>query len=224
MTGGKGIVVTHTSALESNFDFSQNISRQNKLLVQEYFEGTLHSAFTIFFGNQSSTYFADEEIDDLFVVKSATMPSSLKEAMKNEIKRVIRMYLNHLKLENGVFHIQFISHRNDFKIIDICARPPGDLFYLLLKYQCGFDFAKYWTNPSQTLFPKYEENGNSYVVRYVLNLDRQLDQKFKDDVISEFDIIYKEKDQSEAKSSGRIIFLRFSDISELEEFKKSITS
>jgi hypothetical protein len=132
--------------------------------------------------------------------------------------------LNHLKLENGIFHIQFIVQDYDFRIIDICARPPGDLFYLLLKYQHGFDFAKYWTDPSQTLFPKYEENRNSYVVRYVLNLDRRLDKKFKDDIISDFDIIHKENHQSEAKSLGKIVFLRFSDISGLEEFKKSLIS
>ena len=222
MTGGKGIVLTDISTLENNFDLSRNISRQNRVLVQEYFEGTLHSAFTIFSQNRYVTYFADEEIDELFVVKAATMPSRLKKAIKNEVKRVIRKYLNHLNQENGIFHIQFIVQGDDFKIIDICARPPGDLFYLLLKYQCGFDFAKYWTNPSQPMFPEYEENGSSYVVRYVLNLDRRLDQKFKDDIISEFDIIYKENHQLQAKSLGKIVFLRFSDISELEEFKKSL--
>jgi carbamoylphosphate synthase large subunit len=224
MTGGKGIFLADISTLENNFDLSRNISRQNKVLVQEYFEGTLHSAFTIFSENRYVTYFADEEIDALFVVKAATMPSRLNETIKNEVKRVIRKYLNHLNLEIGIFHIQFIVHDDDFRIIDICARPPGDLFYLLPKYQCGFDFAKYWTNPSETLFPKYEENRNSYVVRYVLDLDRRLDQKFKDDIISEFNIIYTENHHSEAKSFGKIVFLRFSNISELEEFKKSIMS
>jgi hypothetical protein len=224
MTGGKGIFLADVSTLENNLDLSRNISRQNKVLVQEYFEGTLHSAFTIFSENRYVTYFADEEIDALFVVKAATMPSRLNETIKNEVKRVIRKYLNHLNLEIGIFHIQFIVHDDDFRIIDICARPPGDLFYLLPKYQCGFDFAKYWTNPSETLFPKYEENRNSYVVRYVLDLDRRLDQKFKDDIISEFNIIYTENHHSEAKSFGKIVFLRFSNISELEEFKKSIMS
>jgi biotin carboxylase len=221
MTGGKGVVLSDISTLENNFDLFPNISRQNKVLVQEYFEGTLHSAFTIFSQNKYETYFADEEIDESFVVKAATMPSRLSESIKNEVIRVIRKYLNHLKLENGIFHIQFIVQDYDFRIIDVCARPPGDLFYLLLKYQYGFDFAKYWTNPSQTLFPKYEENGSSYVVRYVLSLDRRLDQKFEDVVIADFDIIYKEN-QSEAKSLGKIVFLRFSDISGLAEFKKSL--
>lgn len=65
------------------------------------------------------------------------------------------------------------------------------------------------------------KNVSNYVVRHVLNLDRRLDEKFKGNIISEFDILYHDYHKSEAESYGKIVFLSFGKISELEKFKET---
>jgi biotin carboxylase len=218
MTGGKGIVLTDISTLENNFEFPENISRQQKFLIQEFTEGTLHSAFTVFSSDQNVTFFADEQIDETFRVNIAVVPSGLNEGIKNEVKSVIHSYLKHLKLERGMFHIQFIQREGKFQIIDICARPPGDLFFLLMKFKYGFDFSKYWIRPMEISEEANMRSDNSYVVRFVAGVNSDLHQEYKKNVIAQYQLLYRSKRSKELESHGEILFLKFVNLNELNQF------
>ncbi|MDC1288184.1 ATP-grasp domain-containing protein [Gammaproteobacteria bacterium] len=45
-----------------------------------------------------------------------------------------------LSLETGIFHVQFILQNDEPVIIEICRRPPGDLYIKLVEHATGIDY------------------------------------------------------------------------------------
>jgi hypothetical protein len=44
---------------------------------------------------------------------------------------------------DGIFHVQYIQTDKGPIIIEICRRPPGDLYINLVKYATGLDYPMY---------------------------------------------------------------------------------
>ena len=51
-------------------------------------------------------------------------------------------------MTNGLIHVQFIIDNNeDYWLIEITRRCPGDLYSNLIYYSTGFNYAKYYIEP-----------------------------------------------------------------------------
>ena len=48
-----------------------------------------------------------------------------------------------MSLKTGIFHVQFILRNNEPIIIEICRRPPGDLYLDFVKMATSLDYASY---------------------------------------------------------------------------------
>ena len=219
MTGGKGIFLTKRENLINDISLNVSNTRQRKLLVQEYIEGSLHSAFTVFDGTKTLTFFADEEIDDTYKVRLAVMPSTLETGIRTSVSSDVQKYIELLGLKQGLIHIQFILSKNVYKVIDVCARPPGDLFILLPLYAYKFNFSEYWIQPTKLCSVTLADESVGHTIRLVQYPWESMMKNYDSKILEEFTVRIEEKSSQQLQETQRIIFYRLDSVKEVNDFK-----
>lgn len=212
LTGGKGVVEVIPDVILEKAKSSLNISRSDKLLLQQKIEGPLYSVLTLSFHGKKRSFFADEEIDSDYRVKYAFMPSSLSAKMKQEVTDAVNIFMNEVNLINGILHVQFMVMNDCFYIIDLCCRPPGDLYFLLLDYCYGIKLAKFIFEPSDSFIYKSAKAKDGCVVRYVAKPGESMKWIDQKNIIDVIDIRNSNGSISEMEFSGAVYFSRFSSI------------
>ena len=220
MTGGKGIFLASEQNLSNRIKLSLKSSRQSKVIIQEHLEGSLHSALTLFNDDYQTTFFADEEIDETFRVRIASMPSSLSLSVQNNIKTDLNKYITFRQIKSGVIHIQFIVNDDCYKIVDVCGRTPGDLFTLLLDYTHNFDYPGFVYHKKIINFKPENQTSKDFVVRYVENKNSAIPGRFEKNVIDIYNIESTYSLGGEIQGEGRIIFLKFDKLEKVYEFSR----
>lgn len=145
LTGGKGMtVVNDASGLTPAVDFARAVSRQSAIVIEEFLPWTLHSASYIILGGAITQILNADEytVGTQFLVSSATMPSSLSRFTLGLVDTAVLKLTSKLGLADGVLHVQFLSDGHQAKILEICRRPPGDLYVLLPMLSAAFDFPR----------------------------------------------------------------------------------
>lgn len=145
LTGGKGVSVCNTTdEVFTAFRNALKVTREKYILIEEYVSGTNHGA-SFLLKNQKVvfTVFDDEQyFKNKYLVQGASMPSlSVSQSAIFSIINDVEKVSNHLKLVDGLFHVQFIIDKSGYPVmIDPCRRSPGDLYTLLAKYTTEIDY------------------------------------------------------------------------------------
>ena len=74
------------------------------------------------------------------MVSGASTPSTAPYDAIGELVRQSEKIAGLLGLKTGIFHIQFILRDQQPVIIEICRRPPGDLYIKLVEHATGVDY------------------------------------------------------------------------------------
>ena len=234
LTGGKGISkVTEYSAAKSALESAFFASKAKRIVVEEFVEGTKHGFSAILKSGKIIFKFTDNEHYYLnpYLVSGASYPSILRPQVSKELMAVSEKIAQKLKLVDGIFHVQFIVKNDRPIIIEICRRPPGDLYVLLVKLATGVDY------PAQILKPytggnydsslDYSDKGcflrhcimaNKNGTLKNLNYDR-----VKDNVVDEY-IFCKPGDTIDAYMTAKlgILFLQFPSVEEMLRISDSL--
>jgi biotin carboxylase len=145
LTGGKGISIVEAGidcnqALQKAFD----LSRSGVVVVEDAIPGSLHSAAIMIKDAEIQfLMLADERsLENPFLVSSAETPSQLSADVGSDVGEEISRIAHRLSLVDGLVHVQFIYDGAIPWIIEVCRRPPGDLYLDLVLHSTGFDLAK----------------------------------------------------------------------------------
>lgn len=144
LTGGKGVVVCRTSEqAKSAFLEAIKVTREKFVIAEEFIDGTNHGATCLIKNGKIVFHMEDREQygTNKYLVAGAATPSLLSEDVISELLRQIETVALHLKLCDGLFHVQFIVDEKGPVLIDPCRRTPGDLYILLAYYTTGVDYA-----------------------------------------------------------------------------------
>ena len=145
LTGGKGIsIVNNALQYETAINKAFEISRTKKIVVEEFIEGSGHGFSALIHKGRVAFYFADDEyyVPDEFWVTGTSTPASISD---DEIKQLIffsEKTISLLGLVDGLFHIQCIIKHGKVYIIEVCRRPPGDLYLKFIEHATSFDYSK----------------------------------------------------------------------------------
>lgn len=143
LTGGKGISRVDTpEALVVALQQAFAISHAGRVVVEEFLEGSRHGFSAFLRAGRVVFHFVDDEQYHLspYLVSGASSPTSATDDQVRELVRQSEQIAALLKLQDGLFHVQFISHRGRPVIIEICRRPPGDLYVDLVRHATGVDY------------------------------------------------------------------------------------
>ena len=229
LTGGKGV-----SRIDSMEEAPQlikkafSISKQKKIVIEEFIEGTNHGLSTFIINKEVAFYFYDDEHYYLnkYLVSGASCPSSAPlEVIKKLCNDFEKMALL-LDLKDGIFHTQFILKDGNPYITEICRRPPGDLYVKLVEYATGVQYShyiiKFFTNHKINDLTQQEING--FYTRHCIMSNKSgkikkitIHKDIKDNI---FDSLYllQEGDiiDDHLNQKAGIVFIKYNSIDEMK--------
>lgn len=146
LTGGKGINrvdsrAEYMSAVKQAFDRSKS----KRIVVEEFITGTRHGFSAFISQGRVAFHFCDNEHYHLspYLVSAASTPSIVPDRAVEELIRQSERICELLALKDGIFHVQFILHDDEPTIIEICRRPPGDLYIKLVQHATGVNYPEW---------------------------------------------------------------------------------
>lgn len=144
LTGGKGIQrADDTPSAERAIDEAFDSTRAGRIVVEEFVEGTNHGFTCLLRDRKVVFHFFDNEQYFLnpYLVSGASAPGDVPAHAVRELIQVAENMAEDLKLVDGIFHVQFILRQDGPVLIEICRRPPGDLYLDLVRHATGVDYA-----------------------------------------------------------------------------------
>jgi biotin carboxylase len=143
LTGGKGITkIANRQEARDALEKAFTISKSGRVVVEEFIDGSRHG-FSAFIANGRVVFhFTDNEYYYLnqYLVSAASTPSTVPDSAVQNLVDQSEKISELLSLETGIFHVQFILHNDEPVIIEICRRPPGDLYIKLVEHAAGIDY------------------------------------------------------------------------------------
>ena len=147
LTGGKGIhrAANIEEAREAYKDACSR-TRQDHIVVEEFVQGSNHGFSAMLVKGKVAFAFADNEqyYINKYMVSGANTPSTTAAAGLVKLRDYSERIARELKLVDGILHIQYIERPDGTPvIIEICRRPPGDLYIKFVQYATGVDYPKF---------------------------------------------------------------------------------
>lgn len=143
LTGGKGVsVINHKNEARTAIDRAFSLSKAQRIVIEQYIAGSRHGFSAFIHQGKVSFYFSDNEhyYINPYLVAAASTPSIVSPATEQSLCMEVEKIAFLLSLKDGIFHVQFILAEGQPVIIEICRRPPGDLYIQLVKYATGIDY------------------------------------------------------------------------------------
>ncbi|QDV51210.1 ATP-grasp domain-containing protein [Gimesia fumaroli] len=146
LTGGKGISkVTNLQIAKASLEKAFQISRTKKIVIEEFIEGSRHGLSTfirdgrvVFFFNDNEHYYLNP-----YLVSAASTPADVSPETATILCKTAEKIASLLKLNTGIFHIQYILRQDIPVIIEICRRAPGDLYIQFVQHATGMEYPTY---------------------------------------------------------------------------------
>ncbi len=147
LTGGKGI---HRAATpeEARIAYKDACSRtrQDHIVVEEFVQGSNHGFSAMLVKGKVAFAFSDNEqyYINKYMVSGANSPSTSSDKTLAMLREYSERIAQELHLVDGILHIQYIERADGTPvIIEICRRPPGDLYIKFVKYATNIDYPKF---------------------------------------------------------------------------------
>lgn len=147
LTGGKGIHrAANVDEARAAYKDATSRTRQDHIVVEEFVVGTNHGFSAMLVKGKVAFAFADNEqyFVNKYLVSGANTPSTTAVTGLAKLREYSERIARELKLVDGILHIQYIEQADGTPvIIEICRRPPGDLYIKFVKYATGIDYPKF---------------------------------------------------------------------------------
>jgi len=147
LTGGKGIHrATNPEEAREAYKDACSRTRQDHIVVEEFVQGTNHGFSAMLVKGKVAFAFSDNEqyFVNKYLVSGANSPSTSGSETLAKLRDYSERIARELHLVDGILHIQYIEKPDGTPvIIEICRRPPGDLYIKFVKYATGIDYPKF---------------------------------------------------------------------------------
>lgn len=147
LTGGKGIHrAANTDEAREAYKDACSRTRQDHIVVEEFVQGSNHGFSAMLVKGKVAFAFSDNEqyYINKYMVSGANSPSTSSDKTLAMLREYSERIAQELHLVDGILHIQYIERADGTPvIIEICRRPPGDLYIKFVKYATGIDYPKF---------------------------------------------------------------------------------
>jgi biotin carboxylase len=151
LTGGKGISVVYDEIeLQKAITLARSLSKHESLVIEEYFQGTLHSYSTIIENGKVIFDYADNEYchPSTYLVSTSSSIASVPPHILTDLRFQTEKIASRLKLVDGVLHCQFLYKDHDYVILEFTRRCSGDLYSDVVEAVTGVRHAEQFVRAS----------------------------------------------------------------------------
>ncbi len=172
---GRGVTALKaptTDEIAAAIALAKSFSAAGACLIEEFVEGQLYS-HTAFLGEEGVVAdFIVEEHGSInpFTVDTSRVVANFSPALLAEVRAAIEKIARDLKLTSGLIHTQFITEGDQFWIVEVTRRCPGDLYSLLISLSTGFSYAENYARPFLGLPFRDGARRDSAILRHTLTL------------------------------------------------------
>jgi biotin carboxylase len=143
LSGGKGMTRLSMGENPANaVKIAMECSKIRRVVIEEFVKGTNHGMSSIIIGGKVCFNFIDNEHYFLnpFLVSGASAPGNIRPEVLSGLVADIEKLASSLGLVDGLMHCQFIQTDVDYRILEICRRPPGDLYTRFVEIVTGVTY------------------------------------------------------------------------------------
>jgi biotin carboxylase len=151
LTGGKGIsLVEDPKHLSDAIDMALKLSKQSSLVVEEFFDGSLHSFSTIISSGRIVFEYADNEFchTNPYLVSTSTSLANVPLHILKDLRHQTEKLANHLQLKDGILHAQFLYKNDEYRVLEYTRRCSGDLYSTVVERVTGLKHAQQFIRQS----------------------------------------------------------------------------
>jgi phosphoribosylamine-glycine ligase len=146
MGGGKGIsVIDSIDNLLSATNLAFGYSKCKNIIIEEFFEGSLHSFSTFIVDKKVKFYHSDNEYPcphNPYGVCASLAPADNFDTIKLQLIQEVERVSNILNLKDGLLHMQYLQNNDTFTVVEYTRRMPGDLYNIPVEMCTNFPYAK----------------------------------------------------------------------------------
>lgn len=143
LSGGKGMTRLSVGEHPSNAVHSAAArSKAGRVVIEEFVRGSNHGISALIVREKVCFSFVDNEHYFLnpYLVSGASTPSTVRPEVTEALIVDIEKLANHLHLVDGLIHCQFIQTATGYRLLEICRRPPGDLYTRFVELATGLPY------------------------------------------------------------------------------------
>jgi len=228
LTGGKGISkIIDLSDAKNALLKAFSISKVQRVVIEEFIEGSRHGFSALIQNGKVIFHFSDNEHYSLnpYMVSGASTPACVPNLVAYNLIQQIEAISELLLLKSGIFHVQYILHENQPIIIEICRRPPGDLYVKLVQYATGLDYPMWIINyfTGQDCSALTQKDVNGFYLRHCVMANKtgmlrdiEFNHEIENNILHKF-MWWKKGDMVDSFLTDKfgIVFLQFSTIDEM---------
>jgi len=149
---GHGMTVVNnvnSTKLADAISHARCYSKKDKYIIEEFVKGELYSHSAFISDGRIICDFIVKEFctTNKYVVDISFADNHFPEKILRNLRKDIKTIIEKLDLHNGLIHTQFIINGDDFWLIEITRRIPGDLYSQLIEFSTGFPYAEYYAKP-----------------------------------------------------------------------------
>lgn len=146
MGGGKGISkIINSDEIENSIKNAFKYSKSKIIVIEDFFEGSLHSFSTFIVDKKVKFYFEDTEIpcqNNPYGVCTSFSPSENIDIVIDTLISETEKIANLLNLKDGLLHMQYLRNNNDIEIVEFTRRIPGDIYNKPVEISTDATYAK----------------------------------------------------------------------------------
>lgn len=133
---------------EELLEFFQNarkVSRSNRVIIEEFFDGIEVSAYCFITDHQAKIIMVSERLsvidgnDKVLKCYATITPPKISDCAIDKIEKSATTIANAFGINNSPFHIQALVKNDDIDIIEFAPRVGGGVSYKTIKICTGFD-------------------------------------------------------------------------------------
>lgn len=149
---GRGVSVIGESNkhdISKAVKLAQSESRTGSFLVEDFVSGQLYSHSAFIKDKKIVKDFFVQEYGSVnpFVVDTSHVTNDLSNNLISNVQENIELISEKLALSDGLVHTQFIVNQDEYWLIEVTRRCPGDLYGSLIDLTCGSNYYESYVNP-----------------------------------------------------------------------------
>lgn len=156
--------VLNNNELKVAFEEAKNISREGKVVVEEFVEGE-EVTVDVYVENGVAKILTTSNSDKVkgegFVIHRTRNPANISEDILEKIKDTAQRIATGFGLKDSPMLIQLITDGKQISVIEFCARTGGGIKFRLIKRVSGFDVVKAVADLTLGEKPHYEDDGKA---------------------------------------------------------------
>jgi len=207
--GGKGIKkVEKKEDIKEAVKNAFNFSKSKKIIIEEWFEGSLHSLSMFVKNRQIAFYYTDSEYPCKYNPYGVCLSVSTNpkfELIKKRVFEDTQKLINYLDLKDGLLHLQYLQNNDKYSLIEYTRRMPGDFYNVPVELSTGFEYSKTIIDFVSGKSPDIEQKeAKKLISRFCV----------EDEFIKNNSLLYNFTETTNKKG------IQFFEFKNLEEFKK----